>query len=671
MIVGAFLRYFKTYRAINYIPISDEDNFCGLVGNNGIGKSSVLEALDCFFNAKPWNYNSNTKKIGMSTSKPFIVPIFFIKKDLLNHDKTIYEKAEILDNLATTLTEEEFPLSARSYAKSFIRHREEIKLRNKLEDYFLLPIGVDYASNISVSIFNTRKLVEKIHGAECDKEKTSLTDDELLEFSDLLNELKKIIDYIYIPKEIDPELFTKLETNEIQVLMGETLTQVLSKIVTAKQISAINTSLNEFLGTLSKELQIYSYRTPTDRQQYVKKNDIYNLIIQAFFNIRKLHKKEGEAWIEISSLSSGEKQKAIIDVAHSFLSKHSENSSNLIIGVDEPESSLHMSACFDQFNSLFDISRDCMQVIFSSHWYGFLPTIESGSATIISKKDNDHVFDQINLGNYREQIKQSKTDSKGSLPYDIRLKSLNDFVQSVITSSMGENPYNWLICEGSSEKIYFKKYFEDLKNDTKLRIIPVGGAKEIKRFYNHIAVSYEDFKDEITGKIILISDTDEELVNYNVANFNNLICKRIVNKTKEEDTVLVNIHSNPVSPPTEIEDSLNGKLYFETLKTFIPEYSQLLFLNEIKDEISESSSFFALDLKTSQSKIIKSFFDTGNNKYLFAKRYSDALTSDYKIPEWIKEIRSLIVPGKKADKAQNKDQVFIASPPPQAKISKS
>ena len=54
MIVGIFLRYFKTYQGINYISITDEDRFCGLVGENGIGKSSVLEALDCFFNGKPW-----------------------------------------------------------------------------------------------------------------------------------------------------------------------------------------------------------------------------------------------------------------------------------------------------------------------------------------------------------------------------------------------------------------------------------------------------------------------------------------------------------------------------------------------------------------------------------------------------------------------------------------
>jgi len=57
MIIGVFLRNFKTYRGINFIPITSESNFCGLLGDNGIGKSSILEALDCFFNGKAWNYN--------------------------------------------------------------------------------------------------------------------------------------------------------------------------------------------------------------------------------------------------------------------------------------------------------------------------------------------------------------------------------------------------------------------------------------------------------------------------------------------------------------------------------------------------------------------------------------------------------------------------------------
>ena len=51
MILGIILRNFKIYKSISYIPISNGNRFCGLIGKNGIGKSSILEALDYYFNS--------------------------------------------------------------------------------------------------------------------------------------------------------------------------------------------------------------------------------------------------------------------------------------------------------------------------------------------------------------------------------------------------------------------------------------------------------------------------------------------------------------------------------------------------------------------------------------------------------------------------------------------
>ena len=639
MIIGAFLRNFKTYKGINYIPITDEDQFCGLVGNNGVGKSSVLESLDTFFNSRPWNFNTVTKKSGKSSTKPQIVPVFLVKKSMFTGD--VLKMAEALSKVSLSISELNVTPSLKSHVKSFVEHRDELVKKVSLDDLLLLPIGIDYRGKVSISLFNNRAIVEELWGSDFDTSKSSLTEEELTaNLMPLLQAIKGKVEYIYIPREIDPELFTKLETNEIQILMGETLAQILSQLVPQQQINDINTSLNSFINTLSDELEFYSYRTPTARQQNLRKNDVYNLIIQSFFNARKLHKKQGDNWLEISQLSSGEKQKAIIDVAYSLLSKHRESGENLIIGVDEPESSLHMSACFDQFDSLYGISRDCMQVIFSSHWYGFLPTIESGSATVISKIDSSHVFDQINLASYREQVKQITTTSKGRLPYDIRLKSINDFVQSIITSAIGENPFSWIICEGSSEKIYLSSYLQDLLKSKRLRIVPVGGAKEIKRLYHHLSTSYEDFKAEISGKIVLLSDTDAQLVTYDVKKHTNLICKRIVNCGSTGNAKLVDIQSNPVSPATEIEDALNGKLFLKVLKTFSKEYPELLsFLNEIPEDVSHVSAKISLDLKSSQWAMIDDFFNAGNNKFLFAQKYVENIDCSYDVPSWVEEIR--------------------------------
>lgn len=638
MIIGVFLRYIKTYRGYNYIPLAGNDQFCGLVGNNGIGKSSILEALDALLNEKPLNLNIATKKSGFIETNPHVVPVFLIKRSELAGNVAML--ADDLSTLALSISDSDVGGAVlKTQIRKFISHRKKIMESHSEDEYFLIPIGIDRSHEVSLSLFNCRKLVEIRHGAETESSVIALTDTDIKEFTPLLDKIKSSIDYIYIPKEIDSDSFTKLETKEIQSLMGESLNQIIEAQVSAEMVRDINVRLNGFMETLSEELVGYSYRTRTDRQQNLKKQDVYNLIVQAFFNIRMLHKKQGDAWLEISSLSSGEKQKAIIDVAHSLIKNHRASGENLILAVDEPESSLHMSACFDQFSALYEISRSCRQLMFATHWYGFFPTIESGSAAVISRSGEEHIVDLIDLANHREQVKQLARESRGKLPYDVRLKSINDFVQSIITSSIGSDPYNWLICEGSSEKIYFSHYFKELIDSNRLRIVPVGGAKEIRRLYQHLAVSYEEFKDEVAGKIFLLSDTDEELVNYEVKSFDNLHCKRMVAIKSKKSVSLVSIHSNPVSPKTEIEDVLAGPAFYETLRLFVSDNQSLEFLNSYP-AASQGLSCFSLDLRDSEREEIESFFNTGNNKIIFAKKYIETLSPESVVPDWIAEIGS-------------------------------
>lgn len=637
MIIGIFLRNIKTYQGINYIPLSNGESFCGLLGENGIGKSSVLEALDCFFNHREWNYNISSKKSGLKSAKPYIVPIFLVEKKSISGKNT--DLAERLSYALWSINEEDIiHFGNKTIFKLFEKQRKALIINNFSETHYLLPIGEAFDSSVNLSIFNTGSFTQSIIN-EIDTGSGSLTEDQLDSLKPLLNEIKELFEYIYIPKDIDPESFIQLQTREIQALMGENLSEILQRIVTPTQIQKINSDLNTFLEDLSTELKKYSFRTPTDRQQNIRKNDIYSLIIESFFNIRKLHKKEGSQWLEISYLSSGEKQKAIIDLANNLIRFHRKKSDNLIFAIDEPESSLHMSACYDQFSTLYTISQYCEQLLFTTHWYGFIPTTEKGYVSVITKKSGEHHIDLVNIAGYRESIKQEVKSSKGLLPFDIKLKSLNDFVQSILTSTLTDDPYNWLICEGSSERIYFEKYFESIITNKKLRIIPVGGASEIKKIYKHLEVSFEDFRKEIKGKVILVSDTDRELVSYPTKeDSKNLICRRIVNDDAKRATQLVLMDSNSVSPKTEIEDCLNGWQFMETLLSFKDKYPELLsFINDTLLN-SEDVVHYAFDFKQSEMKKIEEFFNMDNNKYDFAVAYSNNISSSYKTPLWIEEI---------------------------------
>lgn len=646
MIIGVILRNFKTYKNINYIPLSNGEKFCGLIGSNGIGKSSVLEAIDCYFNNRIWNQNIDSNKSGIDVS--YIVPIFLIEKIKIKNNTEIAEKlSNVIWNLELDSTMH--PTYKENIDKIKSTITQFSKNINK-EKYFLLPLGENNDRDFTLSVFKNSAILTSI-GIEPKGEKEN-DEDFNKKIKDLLNplkdEIKEIYDYIYIPKDIEPNKLVQLETSELQTLLGENLETIIGKSLSKNQITEISGSLKSFIDDLSEKLDGYKFKTPSSRQPNLKPAKIYSLIIEEFFSLRELHKeglKEGDGKdLNLKQLSSGEKQQAILSVFHSIINSYRTDSSNLILAVDEPETSLHISACFDQFEKLFNVSDACGQVLFSSHWYGFIPAINNGIIINISRKNSTHQFYMFDIAKYREQIKHNdrnhKIEYKEELPLDIMLKSNNDFIQSIISSIIKQEPYNWLICEGSSEKIYFDEYFKNEIRNKKLRIIPVGGANEIKKVYNHIAVSYDDLKEKINGKIYLVSDTDRQLVEYDINEFKNLKCKRIINDISQKKTQLVNISSNPKSPNTEIEDALNGLVFYKTLLQFKSKYNHLLDFLSDDLTIDEIPSGIALNLRISDFNLIEQFFNLDDNKCVFAKKYVENLqTKKYLDPQWISEIK--------------------------------
>lgn len=274
--------------------------------------------------------------------------------------------------------------------------------------------------------------------------------------------------------------------------MGENIHNAIKDVISDEQIRSINAGLNSYVDKIGERLDGYRYKKPALRQKNITRDELHSRVIESFFSVRVLNKITKSTEIPVSQLSSGEKRKALIDVAHSFLSDKEKFKKTIIIGVDEPEASLHTSACFDQFDRLVKIADSGHQVLCTTHWYGFLPAVTHGVANITEKnKEDDIVLNSIELHQYREAIKKSAKETKGQFPSDISLKSVNDLVQSIMSSIRRESPYNWIICEGSSEKIYFEHYFEDYINKKNLRILPVGGAKFVKRLFEYLELPIE------------------------------------------------------------------------------------------------------------------------------------------------------------------------------------
>ena len=237
-------------------------------------------------------------------------------------------------------------------------------------------------------------------------------------FKRIFDKITSLYNYIYIPKELTAEEFTKLHNREFEVLMGKTLNQTLEGFIGKSLVDNINSKLDNLISTINQDLNFYTYKTPQTRQQKLRKTDIYKLITDAYFGIRQIHQDFDGKPIPITKLSSGEKQKAILNIASILLEKnHLQNKDKYIIfAFDEPESSLHISACFDVFQQLHKTSTFCNQLIFTTHWYGFLPSVIDGCTVIISKdKKREHLFDFVNLYKYREETKQLRKKSNSNV----------------------------------------------------------------------------------------------------------------------------------------------------------------------------------------------------------------------------------------------------------------
>lgn len=90
MTAAILIRNYKNYANLNFIPIANdiENMFSMFIGNNGVGKSAVLEAIDLFFNNRTWNVTQGTKK-NRSLCLPIVsrskIKRFFFQKAIFKY----------------------------------------------------------------------------------------------------------------------------------------------------------------------------------------------------------------------------------------------------------------------------------------------------------------------------------------------------------------------------------------------------------------------------------------------------------------------------------------------------------------------------------------------------------------------------------------------------------
>ena len=166
--------------------------------------------------------------------------------------------AKKLSNIIKEFADTDIAHANRQHYSDFKTHLTSLEID---DSKLLLPIGLNYNNCLELGIFNNKDILSKLFDEDV-QDLSSEQEDKLCKIIDRITEK---IDYIYIPKDIDPQLFTQLERSEIQILMGESLTEIISEQVSAQQIATINSGLNNFLAGVYfvDDLKIYNYLNAT------------------------------------------------------------------------------------------------------------------------------------------------------------------------------------------------------------------------------------------------------------------------------------------------------------------------------------------------------------------------------------------------------------------------
>ncbi|AKE25860.1 MULTISPECIES: AAA family ATPase [Bacillus] len=632
MIVGLLCRHYKIYQGLNFIPICNdyENPFTLFIGNNAVGKSSVLESLNTFFNNGYWNRTKSTK-----SDEAFIAPVFLIRKDEIkeNIDEEYYQVLLNLSNYFWEVTEEaNGNLRNNEVFEKFFQFRDELKYRYGKDTYLFFILGLDYTekSKVYYSTFTTH-LDNSLNESGIDCRDIMI-----------INAIREYYSYIYIPVESITSEIIKIENKEMQDLMSTDILYEIDNILnektftkkngTTRKVSLmeyLNTNLDDYMNTINQTIGLidesYAYKVEHDYKKNLKPSDVRNRILEAYFSIRTLKKDKKE----IYELSSGEQRIALIDIATAFLQNKSDNNKRkTILAIDEPENSLHITKAFGQFDRLYNLVGK-NQLLLTTHWYGSLPITSIGNVQhldVKTERENKVYINTFDLNNYFEK--------RGSLPEDIQMKSYFDLTSSIL-SSIRSDQCNWIICEGSDDKLYLSHYLNEVEN---LRLLSVGGCGNVIKVYRYLFTPFleKDEKRAIESKVLCLIDTDDIMHDLEISSDIKGKLKLARIQPERNGTIkLQAVSKSGYYSPTEMEDCLSPLKYYNSIKEVVmntDDQELKDIFNKFKFKEGSTSSrvkneeFSILEPKElvpyNEKKRIFNFLDDHYNKFLIAKQYT-------------------------------------------------
>lgn len=473
------LKNFRSYSQETEIKVADLNV---IIGKNDIGKSSILEALDIFFNGKPDN---NDLCINNDNGRIEITCVFTDLPEELILDDTITTSLadEYLLNAEGKLEiKKSFPISAsgsvseesviiceypdnNDLADLLSKKRKTLQLQ--FEELGIEPEGVNRTKSKELRNAIRNHFYD---GGLITTQRTKIKIDGKLDNEDnrkkIWTNLKKylpIFSLFFVDKQLndqDSDIQDPMKEIIKEVLKRDTITPLLDQLKEAVQAASTNLAddtirkLNELDSELAETLRSNFPKEPTW-------NSIFKLTL------------EDDRGVPLNKRGSGMRRLVLLSFFRAQVeNRRTENAPNIIYALEEPETSQHPDFQLMIVNALKELSEtENAQVFFTTHNSNLAKEIPKASLRYVYS-DNGQIRVQSGInedGSDNEEIIDRIIETLGALPDPKNKVKVLIFVE-------GENDVNAL--KGLSKLLNANDgNIINLENNEAVAFIPTGGSQ--------------------------------------------------------------------------------------------------------------------------------------------------------------------------------------------------
>ena len=463
--------YLKNFRGFEDISIPFDKNLNIIIGKNDIGKSTILEALEIFFNNELVKIEIEDPKIGTG-SQMSIGVVFEVDPD----------KEYLIDTDRKTSLKDEYLLNSNGNLE--IRKTWDCpkSLTAKSLTTFLV---VDYLKEFCKEPIITLKI------AELKKVASEKGLDDLVKDKRVLSDFRKTI-YLNIPnKELQTTLIPidKEDTKKIYESISSEFpyfalfqsdrqnkdsdkeVQDPLKVITKQAISEVETQLKEVVSEIEKRAILKGKKTIeklAEMNPEIAKTlspNVKNKNWDSLFSFSFI----GDEGIPLNKRGSGVRRLILLNYFRSEAEDKAGSSRGVIYALEEPETSQHPDHQIMLINSLIKLANsDGRQIIITTH---------SPEIAKIAQKEN-----LILLSKDNSAKPKIICDPEGKLAAIRETLGIMPYLSKLVICVEGENDIKFI--KNINQNIPELKSIIDLESN-KICIIPLNGGNLINWVERH------------------------------------------------------------------------------------------------------------------------------------------------------------------------------------------